>query len=123
MNAAHHTKTLTVALLLGLLALGACEKRPTEPATPRAGAAAPAGTLPVTPSAPDPSVPSATSVLSVLSAPATGTAKDEPAAKVGANQSMTRTQESNAMPMPGQVNNHSTTALDPANTRRAASAP
>lgn len=120
MNASQPMKTLKVALLLGLLALGACDKRPADPATPRADAVAPAGTVPVTPSAPDPSVPSATSVLS---APATATAKDEVAAKVGSNESMTRTQESNAMPMPGQVNNHSTTALDPANTRRAASAP
>ena len=120
MNTARQMKTINVALLLGLLALGACDKRPTDPATPRADVAAPAVTLPVTPSSPDSSVPSATSVLS---APVTGTAKDEVAAKVGSNESMTRTQESNAMPMPGQVNNHSTTALDPANTRRAASAP
>jgi hypothetical protein len=120
MNAGRQMKAAKLALLLGLLALGACGKRPTDPVTPRADAAAPGGTLPVTPSAPDPSVPSATSVLS---APVTGTAKDEVAAKVGSNESMTRTQESNAMPMPGQVNNHSTTALDPANTRRAASAP
>lgn len=120
MNAARPMKTLKVAVLLGLLALGACDKRPTDPVTPRTDAAAPAGTLPVTPSAPDPSVPSATSVLS---APVTGTAKDEAVAKVGPNESMTRAQESNAMPMSGQANNHSTTALDPANTRRAASAP
>ncbi|MES2958393.1 MAG: hypothetical protein V4792_09405 [Pseudomonadota bacterium] len=111
----------TAALLLCLLALVACEKkRSTDPAEPRTSAMVPAGQRPAVPSSPDPSVPSATSVFVT---PPASTAKDEAAAKVTSNETLTRTQESNTMPMPGQVNNHSTPSLDPANTRRAASAP
>jgi len=108
------------AVLLSVMALSACEKRPTDPTQPRTEAIAPANARPAVPSAPDPSVPAASSVSAP---PPASTAKDEPSKKVGSNDTLTRTQESTAMPMPGQVNNHSTPSLDPASTPRAASAP
>ena len=100
-----------VAVGLALLGLAACDKRKTEPARP-----AVQSSLPVVPSLPDPSVPPAESVLSP---PTTPTARD--AASGRATGAMTKAQESSAMPMPGQVNNHSTPSLDPA--KRSASAP
>ena len=102
------------ALALAMLCCAGCDKtRPDSPA-PLAGAGAPAVAV-ITSSRPDPSVPSADSVAAP---PATATAKDM--AGAGPNGVMTRAQESSAMPMPGQVNNHSSTALDSA---KSASAP
>ena len=100
----HHT--FIAPLLSGLFALAACSPQDAAPAQP----------IPGSSSARDPSVPDA---AAVLDAPATNTAKDEPAMR--ATGTLTRAQESNAMPMPGQVNNHSSTALDP--VKRGASAP
>ena len=75
------------------------------------------GTAPV-PAAATPAVrPDA--VPGAVTAPTTATAKD--AASGRATGNLTAAQESSAMPMPGQVNNHSTTALDA--VKRGASAP
>ena len=105
-----HARVAALAAVMVLLS--ACEKRAGDPPVPRAEAA-----RPVVPSAtPDPSVPAA---AAVLTAPTTPTAKD--AASGRATGSLTAAQESSAMPMPGQVNNHSTTALDA--VKRGASAP
>lgn len=95
--------SLTVALALGVLALAACEKRPSNPPVPQAGVGSPAFERPALPSKADPSVPSAAGVVT----PAQGTtAKDASGVRPSGN--LTRAEESSAMPMPGQVNNHST---------------
>ena len=107
-------KTTRVALVLtaAVSLLAACDKLG-EPPAPRAG-----GGLPAVPMAtPDPSVPP---VPSVLTAPTTATAKDAASGRSSAG-TLTPAQESTAMPMPGQVNNHSSTALD--SVKRGASAP
>jgi len=101
----------SAALVLALLGLAACDKRNADPPLPSA-----VTSTPVVPSVADPSVPPANAVVSPATAP---TAQD--AASGRATGPLTQAQESSAMPMPGQVNNHSTTALDP--VKRAASAP
>lgn len=88
------------ALCTIALALTACSKTPFDPPVPQAGPA-PVEALPPTGPATDPSVPAADSVLS----PATATRPDPAAGRT--NRSMTRTQESTAMPLPGQNNDHS----------------
>ena len=101
------------ACALAVLGLAACGDR--MPPAAQAGDVRP---VPATPSVPDPSVPPAQSTP-----PSIPTAKDDPSARSSSSSSgqMTREQESSAMPMPGQANTHSSTALDPA--ARAASAP
>ncbi len=110
-----NTTLITACLLAGFFALGGCSPRKSEPMPePQVQPA-----IPVTSGAPDPSVPAATVVQSQ---PAEATAKDEPANR--AREGLTTAQESSAMPMPGQVNNHSSTALDaPKSGASAASAP
>ncbi len=106
-----------VALSLVLLGLAACDRRITDPARPATQASNPSrSSQPVVPSVADPSVPPAASVVSPSSAP---TAQDAATGRV--TGTLSKTQETSAMPMPGQVNNHSSTALDPA--KRGASAP
>ena len=105
------TTRTALALVSALSLLAACDKL-AEPPAPRAGTGLPAVPMAM----PDPSVPPAPSVLSPAT---TATAKD--AASGRATGTLTPAQESTAMPMPGQVNNHSSTALDPA--KKAASAP
>ncbi len=99
------------AVVLAVLGLAGCDKRKLDPPLPSA-----ATSTPVVPSVSDRSVPPANSVVSPATAP---TAQD--AASGRATGTLTKAQESSAMPMPGQVNNHSTTALDP--VKRGASAP
>ena len=98
-------------VLLSLISVAACDRRSIDPPLPSAQTS-----RPVVPSVPDPSVPSATTVLT---APVAPTATDTPSARP--TGTLTAAQEANAMPMPGQVNNHSTPSLDPA--KRGASAP
>ncbi len=111
--------SMTAALALCVLALAACEKRPSNPPVPQTGLGVPAlekPALPAVPSRADPSVPSA---ASVVTPPQGATAKDATGARPSGN--LTRAEESSAMPMSGQVNNHSTpNAQTPT---RAASAP
>ena len=93
------------ALVVAAMLLGACDKTPLRPppplTTPGQGATAPttAGTV-------DQSVPEASAVL-----PPAVAAKVDPAAG-RSNSAMTREQESSAMPIPGQNNDHSA-ALTP----------
>lgn len=95
------TRATLVVVGLTALMMSACDKRPSnvpvpvlERATVYTGSAAPpAGNT---------SVPSADTVV----APA-GDAPKGPAAAGRANQSMTRAEESAAMPMAGQNNDHS----------------
>jgi hypothetical protein len=94
------------ALVLAATLLGACSKTPPLPpvpsTTPVQGATAPtaAGTV-------DQSVPEASAVLP----PAVATKVDPAAGR--SNSTMSREQESSAMPIPGQNNDHSA-ALTPA---------
>lgn len=99
-------------LVLTALTLCACGQ---EPADPPASATKPvqAGTTPATAGTAETSVPDAASVLRPTAA-----GKADPAAG-RSNNSMSRTQESSAMPLPGQNNDHSA-PLTPA---RRASAP
>lgn len=91
--------TLAAVLLAGL-GLAACDMRPSNPPKPQAGAATPAG--PTSAVAPPPTVPSADSVLT--SAPVAST--PTPTGR-RTNTDLSDAQESNAMPIPGQVNDHS----------------
>jgi hypothetical protein len=104
-------RSLAAVALLSLLSLAACEKRSTDPLRPVVQAA-----QPVVPSLPDPSLPPASTAVTPSAAP---TAQDDAGGRV--TGTLSRAQETSAMPMPGQVNNHSSTALDPA--KRGASAP
>ena len=88
------------ALVGSSVLLAACDKRP-DPAVSRAepassGMAMPSSTLP------DPSVPAADSVLKATAA---ATATSAPGTRT--NATLSSTQESNAMPMAGQANDHS----------------
>ena len=104
--------THAAALIATALVLSACSKSPPEPSAPMMTPAQNTA-VPTTAGASDPSVPDAASVLT----PALATKADP--AGVRSNNAMSRTQESNAMPMPGQNNDHSA-PLSPA---KRASAP
>jgi hypothetical protein len=95
-----------------ILLLSACDKNAADPPLPRAEV------FPVAPSTPgDTSVPSASSVMT----PAEPTPpKDSPPA-TRSDQPLTKAQESAAMPLGGQANDHS--APKPAEAASAASAP
>ena len=101
------------ALCLSTMLLGACDKgRPTPPMpTVEPVKAEAVGTQPAVTT---PSVPAADSVL----APGNNTPKPDPTAG-RTNTRMTRAEESSAMPMPGQNNDHSA----PVSPARRASSP
>ena len=84
-------------LCIATLSLGACSPKRAEPVAPviETGPTGVAATA-------SPTVPPATSVL----LPAPGAAKAD-AGPGRENKSMTRAEESNAMPMAGQANDHS----------------
>ncbi|WP_338412874.1 hypothetical protein [uncultured Sphaerotilus sp.] len=95
------SRALQVAAVIATaLVLSACNKKPSQPPSP---VVAPAQnpSVPTSSGAADPSVPEAGSVLT----PAVP-AKADPAAG-RSNSAMSRTQESSAMPLPGQNNDHS----------------
>jgi hypothetical protein len=100
------------ALVVAVALLSACSKTPSQPSVPLATPAdnAPG---PTTAGAADTSVPTAGSVLK----PAVAVKTDPAAGR--SNNAMSRDQESSAMPLPGQNNDHSA-ALTPA---KRASAP
>ncbi len=113
---------VTLLALLALLALSACDRKPSDPPQPKSTMNTPVAVTPAmasTSGTPDPSVPSATATVVAKGEPAALTARDEPANRP--LDGLTKAQESNAMPMPGQVNNHSTTAND--SGKRSASSP
>lgn len=88
------------ALLAMALVMSACGKEPSAPPAPMTSAAQP-GTATTRDGASGTSVPDAASVL-----PPSAEPKGNP--PVGrTNDAMTRDQESSAMPMPGQNNDHS----------------
>ena len=88
------------ALIGSAVFLAACDQRP-DPATSRAEPAA-TGVATPSPTLPDPSVPAA---ASVLKAPAAATTPGVPGTRT--NATLSDAQESNAMPMAGQANDHS----------------
>lgn len=90
-----------VALAVMSVALCACSKAAPDPAAATTGPVQ-AGTAPATAGGGDTSVPDASSVLRPADA-----ARPDAAAAGRANGAMTRGQESSAMPMPGQNNDHS----------------
>ena len=90
--------THTAALIAAALVLGACSKAPPESSTPIVTPVQNTA-APTTSGASDTSVPDAGSVLS----PA---AKADPATG-RSNRAMSRDQQSSAMPLPGQNNDHS----------------
>ena len=114
---------LTLLALLALLALSGCDRKPADPPKPKsAELSAPIAAPPAVANSsgtPDPSVPAAAATVAVQAAAAASTAQDAPANRMP--DGLTKAQESNAMPMPGQVNNHSTTAND--GNKRSASSP
>jgi hypothetical protein len=89
------------ALAVSALFLTACEKVRPDPVAPRVDAGMPDVSQRASTS-PDASVPPAGSVLA---SPATVTKKDVPGTR--SNATLTRAEESSAMPMPGQANDHS----------------
>ncbi len=89
-----------VAIVVLALALGACSKAPAEPSAAMATPAQ-AGSAPDTAVGSNTSVPDAASVLK----PGDATKADPAAGR--SNGAMTRAQESGAMPLPGQNNDHS----------------
>lgn len=91
---------LGVGLVVPALLLGACDKTPSDPPSPLT-TPAPAGSAPATSGGADPSVPDASSVLPP------GTAPKADAAAGRTHNAMTPAQESGAMPLPGQNNDHS----------------
>ena len=92
------------AALAALANLSACgDKRdPARPPQPQVAAAVPA-----TAGGPDPSVPPAAAVL-----PRDGTASAPTYPSTNQRNDISRNQESSAMPLPGQANDHSNTVAD-----------
>jgi hypothetical protein len=105
----HHPLSL-ISLCLIALSLGACDRTPPEPQLSPASSDSVAQAA----SAPLVSVPPAESVLAT---PATAAKTDPTAGR--SNSPMSRAQESSAMPMPGQNNDHSA----PLNPPKPASGP
>lgn len=96
-----HTPLSLIALCACVLSLGACDRTPAAPPTPVASDPAAAESRATAGSVANPSVPSADSVFS----PASPAKVDTPPGR--SNRTMSAAQESTAMPMPGQNNDHS----------------
>jgi hypothetical protein len=103
----HAAPGALAALLLATMALGACDRRP--PAVEAAVSAS----QPATAGGRDASVPDAASALPPGGAGSGGAAAER------ANGALTRAQESSAMPLPGQNNDHSAPAVAASAARRA----
>ncbi len=88
------------AFCLAALALTACDKKPADPPVPQV-TDAPAQATSTAGIASDPSVPDAAAVFPASAA-------SQPAVTAGReNKSISDSQESTAMPLPGQNNDHS----------------
>ncbi|WP_088285074.1 hypothetical protein [Ideonella sp. A 288] len=107
------TPFAAIALVTCLLGLGACDKTPTQPPTPIVNETSASNRGSTAGSADDPSVPAAGAVFPSATAPKADAATGR------SNGAMSSTQESTAMPMPGQNNDHSA----PVGPGRRASAP
>ena len=101
-----YPKHLAATMCLVSLVLSGCDKIPSNPPVPMMKPAQIAS-APTTVSAKDVSVPSADAVLT----PAPETKLDPTAGRF--NSTMSRAQESTAMPLPGQNNDHSAPQTPP----------
>jgi len=106
MTISNHRCQAVVALALALALATACTEKPATQPPPIA-----------TPSSTATGVPEAGQVGVVPAGPG----KDTAATTSPIRSDMSKAEQSNAMPMPGQVNDHSTLALHP--TSKVASAP
>jgi len=97
-----HTPFAMIALCASVLLLGGCDKTPTASETPMADTPVQTESAATARAVDDPSVPAAESVL-----PPVNATKADPTPG-GSNDTMSSAQESTAMPMPGQNNDHST---------------
>lgn len=91
------------AVLVISTVMSGCNKSPSAPPTPKTSAPQ-TEAVPVKAGSPDTTVPDADSVLGPSAAPTSAPAAGR------SNDAMTRDQESSAMPMPGQNNDHSAPA-------------
>lgn len=107
-----NTALALIVLSAGVLGLGACDKTPSSPPLPTVNQPVATQTGTRAGSVAESSVPPAASVFPSANAPPQATAGRS-------NSTMSAAQESTAMPMPGQNNDHSA-PLGPA---RRASAP
>ena len=96
-----HPTSTVMALCSCVLWLGACDKTPPMPPAPVVSTPAPTESGVTTGSAGNTSVPAAEAVLLPANAAQTASAAGR------SNSGLTNAQESTAMPMPGQVNDHS----------------
>lgn len=103
----HAPSWALIALCTGTLCLAACDKTPPISATPKVEPALPSQSGVTAGSPGDPSVPSAASAL-----PSGNAASAQPM-QGRSNNAMTATQESTAMPLPGQNNDHSAPLIPP----------
>ena len=94
-------QTIGAVLALSTFLLIGCDKAQLEPNPPRL-AAGHVDAAPPAPQLPDPSVPAA---ASVLTPPASIPKTDVPGTR--SNTTLTRAEESSAMPVAGQANDHS----------------
>ena len=107
------TPLTVIALCACVLCLGACDKTSSTPPTPTLNSPVPTDSGATPGSVGTPSVPSAASVFS----PASAAQAEQTSGR--SNNTMSTGQESTAMPMPGQNNDHSA----PLGSDRRASAP
>lgn len=110
LRTAAQTQAMTLAITL---MLGACAPQPAELSLPASAGDRPDLSMPRTPST-DASLPSASSVFDAPAAAAP--AAVDPAAsavQARANGELTPVQESRAMPLPGQANDHSVPVSPP----------
>lgn len=89
----HHHRATLVALLLALAPVAGCSEKPVVPQN----AGAPVGTIVE-------SDPRAQAIGVKAVGPAADTSQTTPSSK----SDLTKSQEANAMPLPGQANDHST---------------
>ena len=103
------TQAMTLAITLMLVA---CAPQPAELPLPVVTGDRPDLTMPRTPSI-DASLPSASSVFDAPAAAASAAVPAASAVQARANGSLSPAQESGAMPLPGQANDHSVPVSPP----------
>lgn len=106
-------QVMWAVLAAAVLSFAGCDRGLSGTAAPQAGGVKP-GAASTSPAGPDPSVPAAGTVVV---SPEAMPAKAMPGTR--SNAAMTRAEESNSMPMGGQVNDHSA----PLRSAKGASAP
>ena len=110
------SRSIFIAAALAL-ALAGCQKSDSPPVTSTGAPPRPVTNAAPIPQMPkgDPSLPDAANALAAQDAADKTKAMQDTAAlqqKPAPQEEMTKAEESKAMPLPGQANDHSTTALD-----------